>query len=347
MRRLITPLPVALLVLLAAPPRAHADGPCDRHAFGLPTGPVQAGLLDGELGRARRVCGRSEVALDAGGLLLVDLPNFYGRIAAGVRLEGSWAFAERGELFGSFEAFRYDSLITPLSSSAAGIGHATVGASYRFFGNDRAALGINGKFVLPTATPLYQHTWPLGFDAGLAAQLEAHRLVHFHLQAGLLTSVGMGKGPAQPRIGAALTAGAELRPHDTFAVAIDLHSSFGYTAPVDVFAAALAIRFSDARRFGFEIGATVPIAGQERAAARVDLKASVRFGPIVPGVAEPPGKKAAAEPEPDPVVEPEPEPEPESVVEPEPEPTAEPEPEEPAPDTGPEPALAPEPTPEG
>ena len=344
--RALLPISTAVaLALLLAPLPANAEGPCDEHAFGLPTGPVPAGILEGELGRARRVCGRSEAALDVGGLLLVDLPNFYGRVAGGLRLEGSWAFLDRGELFGSFEAFRYDMLITPLSSSSAGIGQTTLGASYRFFDNPTAALGVNGKFVLPTATPLYTGARPLGFDVGLAAQLQAHRRVHFHLQAGLLTSVGLGKGPARPRIGAAVTAGGELRPHDTFAVGVDLYGSFGYTAPVDVFAAALALRFSDAKRFGFEIAATVPIAGRERAAARVDFKASVRFGPIVPGVATP-GPPPAPANEPEPAAEPEPEAEP--AAEPEQEPAGDPEPTaEPATDAAPdtEPAADPEPEP--
>jgi hypothetical protein len=289
---------VVLIVLAFAaglPALAQAEGPCDRYAYGMPTGPVQAGLLEGELGRAHRVCGRSEVGLDAGGLLLVDLPAFYGRLAAGIRLDGSWAWGPRGELFGSFEFFRYDMLITPLPASVAGLGHLNVGAAYRLLDTDKVALGINGKVVLPTAYPLYQHAWPIGFDAGLAAMFEAHSTVHFHVQAGLLTSAAAGKGAAQPKIGAMITAGAELKPVDTFAIAVDLVGGFGYTAPVDLFGAALALRFSDARRFGFEIGATVPIAGRERAAARVDLKATVRFGPIVPGVIPaPPGKAAPA-----------------------------------------------------
>ena len=117
-------------LLLPLPGRA---APCDSQGYGLPTGPVAAGLLEGELGRAHRTCGRSELAVDAGGLLVVDLDNFYGRLAAGLRLEGSWAWGPRGELFGSLEVLRYDSLITPLSSSSLGLGHATVGAGTHWY----------------------------------------------------------------------------------------------------------------------------------------------------------------------------------------------------------------------
>ena len=93
-------------------------------------------------------------------------------------------------------------------------------------------------------------------------------------------SVGLGKGPSQPRTGGTLTAGAELRPAGGFAVALDLHAGYGYTAPLDVLAGAVALRASDGKRFGFELAALVPLAGRERAAARVDLRWSVRLGPI-------------------------------------------------------------------
>ena len=80
-----------------------------------------------------------------------------------------------------------------------------------------------------------------------------------------------------------MSGGIELMPAPQFAFVADVLGQFGYAAPVDVFAAALALRFSDNKRFGFEVGATIPIAGRERAAVRIDLRASVRFGPIVPG----------------------------------------------------------------
>ena len=283
-----------LAALLVAPGTARADGPCDDHAYGLPSGPVTSGLLDGDLGRAHRVCGRSEIGLDAGGKLLIDLP-FFGYLSAGVRLDGSWAWGPRGELFGSFEVLRYDSLIAPLASSSLGIGHTTVGAAYRFLDRPAVSLGVNGKLVLPTAAPLYRNAWPIGIDAGLAAQFRVHPKVQFHAQAAAVHSFALGKGPGQPRIGAAVTAGTELRPDPTFAVVIDLYGSFGYTAPLDVFAAALALRFSDGKRFGFNVGATIPIVGRERSQVRFDLGATVRFGPITPAELKRPKKAGAGD----------------------------------------------------
>jgi len=42
-------------------------------------------------------------------------------------------------------------------------------------------------------------------------------------------------------------------------------------------AGALALRFSDGKRFGMELGGTVPFAGRERALATVDLRFSTRM----------------------------------------------------------------------
>jgi len=122
-----------------------------------------------------------------------------------------------------------------------------------------------------------------------------HDRVQLHADLGMIHSVGLGKGPGQPRIGATVNFGAEFRPAWRFSVVTDLHASFGYTEPLDVFAGALGLRFSDGKRFGFDLGATVPIAGRERAALRIDFAWTVRLGPISEAPADPkPGKKGAA-----------------------------------------------------
>ncbi len=66
----------ALLLALMAT-ASGADIPCDP-ADALALGPIQAGLLDGDLGAPRRVCPRTEVGLAPGGSLLVDTPGFAG-----------------------------------------------------------------------------------------------------------------------------------------------------------------------------------------------------------------------------------------------------------------------------
>lgn len=259
---------------------SSSAGVCDDVTWGQTTGPVAMGLLEGGLGEGRRACGRSEAGVAAGGLLVVDLANFYGRLSADLRLRGSWSITDDLEVFGRFEFFRFDQLITPLTATSIGIGHTNLGVSGRILHRERVALSVHGQVVLPTAVPLYSGTHPLAFDFGLSGQFQPHPRVGVHADLGLIHSVGLGGGPAQPRVGATVTAGAEFWPARRFAIVTDVHASFGYTAPVDVVASALALRFTDGKRFGFDFGATIPLFGRERANVRLDFLWTVRLGTV-------------------------------------------------------------------
>lgn len=267
----------------AAPSVAHAD-PCSHFGYGMPTGPVVAPVFDGGLGRGYRVCGRSEVGLRAGGLILVDRPNFYGRVSAGGTLEGSWAPGKYGEVFAGAELVRYDTVIESLTSSAFGFGHMYVGGSYRMVTSERLSLGFNGKLVFPTASALYQEARPFGFDFGMVGHFAAHPKVHIRGQLGLMASAMSGHAGPGFRMGASITGGAEFLPIRRFGIATDLVTVLGYSAIVDYFAGAVAFRFSNLKRFGFELAGTFPFAGRERAQAVVMLRASVRLG----GISTPP-----------------------------------------------------------
>jgi hypothetical protein len=270
----------ALLGLAALAPATASADPCQHFNYGMPTGPVVAPLLDGGLGRAHRVCGRSEVALRGGGLILIDRPNFYGRVSAGLTLEGSYAPTKYTEIFAGLELLRYDTVIQSLTASQFGFGHTYVGAAHRRVIGERTSLGFNGKMVLPTAVGLYREAWPFGLDFGLSGQFAATPKVHLHGQIGLLASVAASQGNPGFRVGAAFTGGAEFLPVRRFAIAADLHSIVGYTDVLDVLAGAVALRFSGLKRFGFELAGTFPFAGRERAQAVVMLRASVRLGSI-------------------------------------------------------------------
>jgi hypothetical protein len=270
-----------LLLVVATPARAEV---CDDFAWGLPAGPVAAGLRDGDLGRGRRLCGRHEVGLGAQAGLVVDRPNFYGHLLADISLDGSVRVGRRVELFAELALLRYQKVISVFSSQYVGLGHLGLGATGRFLVRDKTSLGVTGRLVLPTAFGLYEHAWPLAMEAGIAALFAAHRTVHFHLQAGPIWSFAFSQGASQPRLGAAITAGAELRPVPGFGFTADLVTGFGYEAPVDVLAVALALRWSDARRFGFELGANIPLAGREPELVVIEARWNVAFGALAPWV---------------------------------------------------------------
>jgi len=267
------PAKTAILALLA-PGLAWAD-PC-ADLDGMPDGPVTAGLFNGDLLRAHRVCGRTEVGTLGSAYLLADSAHFYGHIIASGILDGSFAVDEATEVFASLEAIRYDSVLAPFPDAYLGTGFTAVGASRRVRTTDSSSVAVNGKVVLPT-TGLYQNAWPFAFDLGLAAVYAGVNRIRVHAQLTAAFEVAAGTGPADPVVAVSPTVGAQWRPGKAFALVLDVTSSHGMTDPVDYLAGALALRFSDGKRFGMELGGTVPLAGRERALATVDLRFSTRL----------------------------------------------------------------------
>lgn len=241
---------------------------------GLPTGPVSAALLDGGLGSARRACPRTELAIAPRALLLVDTPNFYGHIVAGLQLDGALALDADTELFGRLELVRYDSVISAVTSSALTPGHTTLGAT-RVLHDEGLALAWTSKLVLPTALGLYRGAWPIGLDTGLAGQW-ASGPWGVHGQLTVLGSAALSRGPALPRAGLAPVLGGAVRPTPGVEVVLDVQSMFLYTAPIDVVALAPAVRLGLGDAWGAALGGTVPLAGRERALTAVDLRVTWR-----------------------------------------------------------------------
>lgn len=258
---------------------AALAGPCDV-TTGIATGPVSVGFVDGDLGVARRLCPRTEVALTGGGFAIVELENFYGRIAAGPTLEGSWAFSDRGEVYAGIEALRYETVITPIPADYLGFGHTSLGATYRFWETEAVGVGAHARAVLPTAVGLYQNAWPVAADLGVGVQWAAHRTLRVHGDATGIFSAAISQGPALPWGGARLTGGVEWQPVRPFGLTADLLAGFGYADPVDHVAAALGIRTGIGKRVGIDLAAAYPFAGRERALASGELRVNVVLGKV-------------------------------------------------------------------
>lgn len=260
-------------MLLVAAAAAH---PCEHWADGMAVGPGGAGLLDGDLGVARRACQRTEAALSGGAYLLADTANFYGHIVAGGHFSGSYVFAPETEAFVDLELVRYDSVIAPIAVDYLGIGYTAVGLNRTVWRGERGVVALNGKVVAPTAVGLHQNAWPFGADLGLSAMWSPGEHVEGHAQIGVLGSAALG-GPAFPAAGLRVTAGGVWRPGKAFGFGLDGVAGFGYVAPLDVVAVAPAFRFGIGRGGGLALEATVPLLGAERGLATVDLEGSWRF----------------------------------------------------------------------
>ena len=142
---------------------------------------------------------------------------------------------------------------------------------------------VSYLFLAPRAELPLATVWRAYFDGCPSGSFT----VHVHAQAGVVASAAIGAGAADPRVGFAGNLGVELRPLPALGLVVDLQGNFGYQAPVEMVAASLGLRLSDRKRFGFELGATIPITGRERTAVSIDFRFSARLGEVPE---EPPAK---------------------------------------------------------
>lgn len=256
---------------VAAPP-----GSCPRTSRQL--GASTAPLLDGMLGVPRRACFRTEVALAGDGSLIAEPADFYGNIRVGARLSGSVNVGDLVEIWGSFEAFRWQSLISAVSSRYLGTGYLTLGSSLRLFDQDQRRVAAWARVVLPTTSGLDQRSQPLALELGAAAEWNAHPNVRFHAALSLFGSVGVSDiAPPAPRGGVRVGGGLDWIPYEWLSFQVELVSGIGYRGGFDYLAAAGGARLGLGDRIGVDLSILYPFVGDERALAAAQLGVSGRF----------------------------------------------------------------------
>ncbi len=246
---------------------------------GRPTGPVTVGLLPGRLGAMVDPCLRTEVGLAAGGSLLVDRPDFYGRLQTYGALDLRVRVHERVEISGRSEFWRSDLVLAPVAVSASGLGATRVGVTAILEQTEEQVFAVSSGVVLPTAP--YVNAAPLGLDLALIGA-RTTRGGDLH---GGLTVYGqtmLGRGPAAEK--AALAGRLGITRHITsngLALVVDLPVSMGWTRGFDHLALAGALRWGTgagkARGLYGELGVFAPLLGRERTSAALELRTGYRF----------------------------------------------------------------------
>lgn len=253
------------MIALLAAAAAHAG--CGENPA-LATGPVQAWLWDGMHGLAVPTCAVDSVGVAPRASLLVDTPNFYGKLQATGTFDAVIAPDDRTAVGLALEPLHYESVISAISTSWFGYGATSVSASRRVESRDAPVeLAMVGRLAVPTPVDR-THNPVLAADLGLAVASRPAP-VEGHLQFGLSGSTGL-RAPAAVRTGLPLTGGVGWSAGRHFGLAADLQGMFGYWATVDHVALAPALRFAG-RRAGLEVGASVPVVGRERTLTAVRI----------------------------------------------------------------------------
>lgn len=250
----------------ATEPRAPGEealDPCATINRSRPIGPLQLGQLDGMLGVGHRACPRQELSIGGDFLLVADTANLYGNLRANGRIQVSAPlFDPRVELFVSWEAVRYQSLLSAVSASYLGLGYLSWGASGQVLNENGRVLALTARFVAPTTTGLDQHSQPLALDLGVSGAWQVHANVRFHMWVLALGSIGVGAGPAEPRVGLRLGGGVDWHPLDALGIVLEVQSGFGYASALDLVAAALGVRLAFGDEVGLELSASLPLVGE-------------------------------------------------------------------------------------
>lgn len=259
--------PGALRPVEPAPSRAGLlpDGsldPCATDLRSRPVGPLQVSALDGQLGMPYRACPRAEVALGGDALIVADTAHFYGNIRASGRVRASMLLDPNVEGFVSWEALRYQTVISSVSAAYLGLGYLSYGATARISEEEGRVYAITGRMVLPTTSGLDQSSQPLGLDVGITGAWQADANFRFHMWLVLLGSLGVGEGPPEPRGGVRLGGGADWRPYEWLAFVLEIASGFGYRDALDLVAAQAGVRLALGTELGLELAASLPLVGE-------------------------------------------------------------------------------------
>ena len=238
---------------------AQALDPCATDLRSRPIGPLQVGELDGFLAVPHRACPREELALGVDALIVADADDFYGdiRVDGRGRISG-FLLDPRVEAFVSWEAFRYQALLSAVSSSYVGLGYLAWGVSGQLDHEDGRVFALTGRMVLPTTTGLDRHAQPLAMDLGLTGAWQADVNFRFHICLTFLGSFAVSQGPTDPHAGLRFGGGVDWRPLPWGSLVLEIQSGFFYRDIIDMVAANVGLRFALGTEIGLEIAAQVP-----------------------------------------------------------------------------------------
>lgn len=258
-----------LMALVASPAICEADGPA----------PVS--FEAAALGRPRDACLRRELALQTAARATVESDDFYGHLGAAALLSGRWALDPELELFADLELLRWELALSSLNADRLGLGPTSVGAAWRALSEERGAVTPFARLTLPTSTGGARGGRDLALELGAAVRWQALERLAVRGTALVLGRATLDSpAGAEPGFGLVASAGLEWRiagePGRGLGLGLDLTAQVGLYDPLDHLAVSPVLRYAWSR-LGLELGAAVPVLGEERALGLVSLRAAWRL----------------------------------------------------------------------
>ncbi|MCC6336345.1 MAG: hypothetical protein IT380_20460 [Myxococcales bacterium] len=260
-------------VTQARPPPEEFAGCNQGPAHGLPEGPVALGYFEADMATGRRACPRTEVGLGGRFGASIDTPNFYGNLGINGLLFGSFAVRPDVELFATLEAANFTYTVNAvLTATQLTLGNFTLGGAYQVLNRGTVMGGVSARLLLPTSfeTPGAR---AVGGELGFAASWRPKGWLEVHGYLGADVTSAFSRANPYTRFGGLLMAGAQLQPVSWFAFVLDLTGRLG---EVSYFAPTAGLRFR-IFKFGIEVGATLPLAGNDRHDFIMGARFSWRF----------------------------------------------------------------------
>ena len=250
---------LVVLCLLAAP--ARADDVCDDSIVDPVAVPVRAGGFD----QTRSACLREDVETRIGGHALVDTPDFYGTLGGdlfvGIRFLEDSGF-EWGATIRLVElTFAQTAVLTATETAYGPISlHGAIGEAQ----SENLHIGGQLRVELPFTRAIGQPSTAGAQLAGLATY-RAHDRVAVHGRAAMLGWYGASVGGTDLRGGLLVSTDASVRTVSWLHAAVGLELGGGwYRSGVDHLAARLGAHWRVFGPWRVDLGALVPLAGEER-----------------------------------------------------------------------------------
>jgi hypothetical protein len=265
-----------IVTILSGAAAAEARSPCDTRR--LAEGPVQAGYSQSDFGLVRSACPRTEVGLGVAARAIIENENFYGNVRGGARVDASMQPFPQLELFLTTEPLVYNLVIQSFSASHIGLGETSVGGTLLAFGRQRFALSVTTRLSLPTSLGYHGNSWPVGLETGLLLLIEPIDELRFH--GGLLGGMRTAFTKASPDTRGAVIGNAGVDviiDEDWLSAVVDLNGQALERGDLDHLSLGLGLRFVILDEVGLEVGANIPMAGDERNLTSFLLRAHYRF----------------------------------------------------------------------